>query len=219
MAEQRAPSEPTWDEERSRVWLANIDSRERQLEPIADALFEHAHLLAGMSVLDVGCGSGVTTARAAGLVAPEVGGHPAGLEETGRVVGTDISPAMITAARERHDRPAIEWLVADAQTHDFGAGSFDVVISRFGVMFFADAAAAFANLARATRPGGRLVAAVWQRRSAVSCLRRPARGGARRLDDAVRPPPAAAARARRAVQPERRRARTGVADRRRAGPT
>lgn len=169
MAEQ-APEAANWDEERSQVWLADIESRERQLEPIGDALFEHAELLPGMSVLDVGCGSGVTTARAAGLVAPEVGGHPAGMEETGRVVGSDISPAMISAARQRHDRAAIDWLVADAQDHDFGADAFDAVISRFGVMFFADAAAAFANLASATRPGGRLAVTVWQRRSAVSCF-------------------------------------------------
>ena len=192
MAELHAADAPSWDEERSRVWLDDIDSRERQLEPIADALFERAELLPGMRVLDVGCGSGVTTARAAGLVAPEVGGHPAGMEETGRVVGTDISPAMITAAQERHDRPAIEWLVADAQIHDFGAEAFDVVISRFGVMFFADAAAAFANLASATRPGGRLVATVWQRRSSVGCFAVPLRVVLDALDGLSvlhRPPP------------------------------
>jgi ubiquinone/menaquinone biosynthesis C-methylase UbiE len=86
---------------------------------------------------------------------------------TGRVTGSDISPVMIDTARESSDdaRDASElrgitWLVADAETYDFGAESVDAVISRFGVMFFPDPVAAFANLARTTRPGGRLVAAV-----------------------------------------------------------
>lgn len=167
---ERDGSSAGWDESRSRLWLENIEARERQLETISDALFDHAQLIPGERVLDVGCGSGATTARAAASVAPEVGGHPAGLEETGRVLGTDISPAMIAAARKRYPRQAIDWLVADAQTHDFGAASCDAVISRFGVMFFSDPGAAFANLARACRPAGRLVVTVWQRRSAVSCF-------------------------------------------------
>lgn len=169
MTESRVTNEPVpdWDEERSRSWLSDIDSRERQLEPVSDALFERAALQPGEAVLDVGCGSGVTTARAAALVVPEVSGHSAALEETGRVVGNDVSTSMIAAARERFPRSAIEWVVADAQTHDFEAAAFDVVISRFGLMFFADPAAAFANLAAATRPGGRLTAVVWQNRSAV----------------------------------------------------
>lgn len=162
--------EAAWDEDRSRSWLSNIDAREHQLEPISDAMFSAADLLPGERVLDVGCGSGVTTARAAGLVAPEVGGHPAALEDTGRVVGTDVSPTMIATAQERHHRAAIDWLVADAETHDFGAGAFDVVLSRFGVMFFADPATAFANLAASCRQGGRLVMTVWQRRSLVDCF-------------------------------------------------
>ncbi len=170
MTEPSSPnglSAGAWDEERSRAWLSDIDARERQLEPVSDALFEHARLVPGEVVLDVGCGSGVTTVRAAGLVAPDVGGHTAALEETGRVVGNDVSVSMIEAARSRHTRPAIEWLVADAQTHDFGTDVFDVVISRFGTMFFADPAAAFGNLARASRTGGRLVMTVWQRRGEI----------------------------------------------------
>ncbi len=170
-------------------WLSDIDALERQLEPVSDALFERAELRPGEAVLDVGCGSGVTTARAASLVVPEVGGHSAALEETGRVVGNDVSARMIAAARERFPRSAIEWVVADAETHDFGTAAFDVVISRFGVMFFADPAAAFANLAAATRPGGRLVAVVWQRRSAVEFFAVPLGVALEALDQyGVQPP-------------------------------
>jgi SAM-dependent methyltransferase len=193
MAENEATEVVTWDEERSRTWLEDIEAREHQLEPIAEALFEHAGLQPGERVLDVGCGSGVTTAQAAALVAPEVGGHPAALEETGRVVGSDISPMMIAAAQERHPGSAIDWVIADAQTHDFGAGTFDAVISRFGTMFFPDPAAAFANLARACRPRGRLAVTVWQRRSRVSCFEVPLQLVLQTLDRLGaphRPPPA-----------------------------
>jgi SAM-dependent methyltransferase len=193
MAEKDVAAAADWDEERSRLWLETIDARERQLETISDALFEHAALAPGERVLDIGCGSGSTTARAAGLVAPEVGGHPAALEETGRVVGVDVSPAMIAAARERYPRPAIEWLVADAQSYHFAASSFDVVISRFGTMFFADPAVALANLAVACRPGGRLTVTVWQRRSAIPYFAIPLAIVLETLDRAGarhRPPPA-----------------------------
>ena len=99
-------------------------------------------------------GTGPTTRRAAELVAPH-----------GRVVGADVSDEMIAAAgaRSSDDGAPIEWVVADAATWR-PEDPFDVVISRFGVMFFDDPPAAFANLARATAPGGRLCVAVWSRR-------------------------------------------------------
>jgi len=93
------------------------------------------------SVLDVGCGTGVTTVAAA--------------RTADRVVGTDISEAMIEAARQRD--PSLEFVVADAETHGFE--HFDWVISRFGVMFFPDPVAAFANLRRA---GDKLRCIVWR---------------------------------------------------------
>lgn len=93
-------------------------------------------LLDGLSgaVLDVGCGTGATTARAAKVA--------------DRVVGLDISEAMIAAARQRD--PSLEFVVADAQTHSFSE-HFDHVISRFGVMFFDDPVAAFTNLRSAAK--------------------------------------------------------------------
>jgi SAM-dependent methyltransferase len=109
----------------------------------------------GDRVLDVGCGAGQTTRDAARAAAP------------GAVLGIDVSGPMLERAREltaaeRLDNVTYER--GDAQMHRFASQQFDLAISRFGVMFFADPVAAFANIARALRPGARLVALVWQRR-------------------------------------------------------
>ena len=101
-------------------------------------------------MLDVGCGTGSTTLALA--------------RRHAECVGIDPSGPMIAAARARLDREgaAARFIEADAQTHAFDAAGFDAVISRFGVMFFTDPVAAFANLRRATRPGGRLRFAAWR---------------------------------------------------------
>lgn len=104
-------------------------------------------------VLDVGCGAGLTT-RDAARAAPD-----------GEALGVDVSAPMLEIARRRCAVEAlrnVRFDQADAQTHPFAAAHFDVCISRFGVMFFADPAAAFANIARSLRPGGRLAWMVWQ---------------------------------------------------------
>jgi SAM-dependent methyltransferase len=104
-------------------------------------------------VLDIGCGCGDTTIELARRVAPG-----------GAATGIDISAVMLERARQaaRAQRIAASFERADAQTHAFPAASVDVVYSRFGVMFFADPTAAFANLRRALRPGGRLSFICWQ---------------------------------------------------------
>ena len=142
--------QPAWDEDRAACWLANADARERQLQPVSDALFERASLRPGERVLDVGVGSGPTTGQAWEAVRPD-----------GSVTGIDIAAPMITAARQRIRAPEIEWIIGDAATYDFPPKTYDAVISRFGVMFFADPLAAFRNLCEATRPGGRLIVTVW----------------------------------------------------------
>ncbi|HET6742140.1 MAG TPA: class I SAM-dependent methyltransferase [Kribbella sp.] len=109
----------------------------------------------GEHILDVGCGTGATSrdlAKAAAL---------------GRVLGVDISTEALSRAEQLTWRAGIEnvtYLRADAQTHRWSVPTFDVVVSRFGVMFFDDPSAAFRNLRRALRPGGRLAFLVWQRR-------------------------------------------------------
>jgi len=98
-------------------------------------------------VLDVGCGAGQTTREAA--------------RAGGQAVGVDVSAEMIESARERAEGD-VEFVLADAQTHPFEPASFDVAISRCGLMFFTNPVAALTNIRRALRPGGRLVALVWQ---------------------------------------------------------
>jgi len=156
MTSSECRTTPIWDQDRVARWLAHLDQLERQLQPVSDALFAATDLRPGMRVLDVGCGSGPTTVQAATLVQPG-----------GRVTGVDLSAEVIGAAQQRHpgntdrDEQPIEWLVANVDDHAFDPASFDAIISRFGVMFFADPVVAFGRLAKACRPGGQLVAAVW----------------------------------------------------------
>jgi SAM-dependent methyltransferase len=142
-----------WTGERATRWLRQAAGLERQLAPVSDVLFAAANLRAGEAVLDVGCGTGPTTYAAALAVGP-----------TGRVCGLDISAEMLAAAAASDPGAGIEWLQADAVVWEPEAARFDAVISRFGVMFFSDPLVAFTHLAHATRAGGRLAIAVWQRR-------------------------------------------------------
>lgn len=147
-------STAAWAGAASRTWLANADRLEAMLEPVSRPLFAGAALAAGQAVLDVGCGRGESTREAARRVG-----------RSGRVVGIDVSTDLISAASAIPLEPseaAIEWIAADAQREDLGELAVDVMISRFGVMFFDDAVDAFVNLRRAVRPGGRLAVAVWQ---------------------------------------------------------
>src|SRR5262245_52517412 len=120
------------------------------MRPHNERLRAAAAVQPGERVLDVGCGAGQTTLEAA-----HVAGH---------VLGVDVSERMLERARRRAAGAAnVEFVLADAQVHAFEQGSFDVAISRCGLMFFADPVAAFANIRRALRPGGRLVGLIWQR--------------------------------------------------------
>lgn len=104
-------------------------------------------------VLDIGCGTGQTTREAARAAT------------AGSALGVDISPAAVEQARELAQTEGLRNVTfehADAQTHGFPPGHFDLAMSRYGTMFFADPVAAFTNVARALRPGGRLAMLVWQ---------------------------------------------------------
>jgi SAM-dependent methyltransferase len=133
--------------------MAGVTDYDSELRRYDDDLRRAWELRPDDDVLDVGCGSGGTTRDAARL-APE-----------GRTLGVDVSAAAI----ERSGRLAraeglanVGFEHGDAQVHRFGPDRFDVAISRFGTMFFADPVAAFANIGRALRPDGRLVMLVWQ---------------------------------------------------------
>ena len=143
-----------WNGESGMHWVADADRRDRLLSSVAEELLSIAAIRPGESALDVGCGCGVTTLAAARAV-----GH------TGSVLGIDISDVMLDVARERAAAaalPQVALMCADAQTHMFEPARHDVVLSRFGSMFFDDPVAAFSNIARSLRPGGRMCLATWQ---------------------------------------------------------
>lgn len=143
-----------WNEVAGPRWVEIGDRIHDQIAPIGEAAMQRAQVASGERVLDVGCGCGQTTlelARRAG--------------SGGRVLGIDISGPMLASARERASGAGIgnaAFLQADAQVHGFEPGSFDLLFSRFGVMFFEDPVAAFANLRTALSDAGRLCFVCWQ---------------------------------------------------------
>jgi SAM-dependent methyltransferase len=144
-----------WNEVAGPRWVRFQERLDRELTGLASVALERSAAEAGEAVLDVGCGCGATTLALGRRVGP-----------AGRVLGVDVSRPMLERARERaaHAGAAqVGFLEADAQTAALEPGGFDVLFSRFGVMFFADPAAAFANLRRALRPGGRVTFVCWQR--------------------------------------------------------
>jgi SAM-dependent methyltransferase len=138
-----------WANEGGPTWVRDEAIYDTMLRPFNDAVIAALAPQSGERILDVGCGFGSTALAAAALGAT--------------VHGVDISPPMIERARERASSATlpITFDVADAQV-DALPGPFHAVTSRFGVMFFADPVAAFANLAAATEPGGRVAFVCWQ---------------------------------------------------------
>ncbi|GGM16358.1 methyltransferase [Streptomyces fumigatiscleroticus] len=128
-------------------WARNQDRWNAVNEGFNEPLLDAAAITGSHRVLDIGCGSGQIT-RLAALRAPR-----------GRALGLDLSGPMLAEARARAEREGIanvSFTQGDAQAHPLEAGAFDAAISRYGVMFFADPVAAFANVGQALRPGGRL---------------------------------------------------------------
>ncbi|MFJ6573210.1 class I SAM-dependent methyltransferase [Streptomyces sp. NPDC091292] len=137
-----------WNGSVGAQWAGQQERMDRMLAGLNEPLFRAAAIGEGDQVLDVGCGAGATTRIAAGLAS------------RGNVLGADVSAPLLERAAALTGAEGIRnvtYARVDAQSYPFRAGAYDVVISRGGVMFFADHAAAFRNLARALRPGGRLV--------------------------------------------------------------
>jgi SAM-dependent methyltransferase len=142
-----------WDGDEGAYWAANADHFDRAVAAYHDGLLAAADVQASDQVLDVGCGTGQTTRDAARAAV------------SGSALGVDLSSQMLDLARSRAAQDGIanaRFEQADAQIYPFEPGTFDVAISRTGAMFFGDLTAAFTNIARALRRGGRLVLVTWQ---------------------------------------------------------
>ncbi|GAO39709.1 putative methyltransferase [Sphingomonas changbaiensis NBRC 104936] len=140
-----------WNGQAGYAWVEAQDLLDRLFTPIEGLLANAAEAASARRVLDVGCGTGSTTRAIARL--PGV-----------RCVGIDISEPMLALARRQAEANdlAARFLCGDAQSYGFEAGSFDMIVSRFGVMFFDDPVKAFANLRRAARPGASLRIVAWR---------------------------------------------------------
>lgn len=140
-----------WSGQSGLKWITHVEEQDRLLSAVAEALVARAAPATGSRVLDVGCGAGAVTK----LMAEAVGSE-------GRVLATDIArPFVQYVAAEAGDLRQVGTFLGDAQTADWPETGFDLAVSRFGVMFFADPAAAFANISRALKPGGRMIFAAW----------------------------------------------------------
>ncbi|WP_222269242.1 class I SAM-dependent methyltransferase [Modestobacter marinus] len=143
-----------WNGDEGAYWAAHVAAFESSVSSYDGPFAAATTVTAGERVLDVGCGAGGTTLAAARRAGP-----------TGDALGVDLSAALLDVARSRARAEGIanvHFLQADAQVHPFPTAGFDVLVSRMGAMFFGDPVAAFTNLARAVRPGGRLVLLTWQ---------------------------------------------------------
>jgi SAM-dependent methyltransferase len=150
------------NQNQTQLWNADSGANWVRLQPVLDALFEPVADEVvrtgfpgeGGRALDIGCGVGATALAMGRRLGP-----------SGHVLGVDLSAPMLAAATARardEDLTSVSFAVGDAQTYAFELGAFDAAISRFGVMFFDDPVAAFANIRRALRPGGRLAFAAWR---------------------------------------------------------
>ncbi len=156
-----------WNGEVGERWAERDDFMARLLEPAAFALLEKISPISGIDAIDIGCGGGSQTMT----LAEKIG-------MGGSVLGVDISEPLLSRARQRaihteSKRADVEFLKTDASTNQFTANSVDLLFSRFGVMFFDDPVAAFANLRHALRPDGNLGFCCWREKSANDWINLP----------------------------------------------
>jgi SAM-dependent methyltransferase len=142
-----------WNAAPAQTWIACQEALDQRFAPLTELLMARAGIRPGECVIDVGCGTGSTTLQ----LAAAVGAH-------GSMLAIDISEPLLAVARRRcleRGHSNVRLMHGDAQTHRFERGCHDLVVSRFGVMFFDHPVRAFRNLAGALRPRGRLAFASW----------------------------------------------------------
>lgn len=143
-----------WNAAAGKTWARFQQQLDRQIEPLGLEAMRRLAPASGERILDVGCGCGQTSMQ----LADRVGA-------SGRVVGVDVSSPMLEVALHRahgYSPGRLEFRQADAEVADLGGESFDAVYSRFGVMFFGDPHAAFLNIRRSLKRGGRLGFVCWR---------------------------------------------------------
>jgi SAM-dependent methyltransferase len=150
--DQNADQIAYWNGPGGQHWADRQQTQDIVLAPVSEVLIDRAKARTGERLVDIGCGCGATTIAFAQKVGP-----------AGHVTGVDISAPMLTRARQL--APAglpVDFVLADATVYPFIPQNFDLLVSRFGVMFFAEPARSFANMRRALRPSGRLAFACWR---------------------------------------------------------
>jgi ubiquinone/menaquinone biosynthesis C-methylase UbiE len=143
-----------WNSAHTRSWADEYETIDRLFAGLTQIALDHAAPKLGERVIDIGCGSGTTVFELAARVGP-----------SGYVLGADVSKPSVAKAQERIAAASVhqaEIILCDVSTHMFPANSFDLVFSRFGVMFFADPVATFANIRTAMKSDGRLALAVFR---------------------------------------------------------
>jgi len=168
-----------WNEQGGPRWVQRQQQLDAQINPLGLVTMQRAGVKPGEHVLDVGCGCGQTALELTERVGPN-----------GSVVGIDISQPMLARAHERQTALGLKnlaFLHADAQTYPFERERFDLIFSRFGVMFFDDPSVAFRNLRTALRSDGRLCFICWQALEKNEWVRVPLMAAARHV--ALPPPP------------------------------
>ena len=138
-----------WNGAAGQKWVRDADRLDKMLRPFLDAVMDAAKPKAGEIVTDIGCGGGALSLAVAGKGAT--------------ATGVDVSEPLIEVARRRAavSAPGTRFVVADASEWT-PAVAADLIVSRFGVMFFADPVRAFANIRKGTAPAGRLAFVCWR---------------------------------------------------------
>lgn len=172
---QPAPTHD-WNGDSGERWAANLDRLDLMLQDFGDAALAAAAAQPGERILDIGCGSGTSTFTLAEQVGP-----------AGHVLGVDISRQLVELARAATPEGApVEFRLADAATAAFPGGSFDLLFSRFGVMFLDDPVTDFSHMRGALKPDGRVAFVCWRSAAENDWVRLPMAA----IRDIVQPAPA-----------------------------